>query len=134
MRCSRQRLREIFDQLCNIDALWRVMWWAVVTLTAVGHGDVTPVTVAGRIISVAIMRAGMVALPAGMLASRFSGELRVRRDTFRTQVDNALADGVLDTDEKEFLNTLSQELCLSDEDARRILERARAARQTSRDP
>ena len=53
------------------------MWWASVTLTTVGYGDVTPITALGRVIGVVIMilGIGLVALPAGMLAGRFSEEL-----------------------------------------------------------
>lgn len=38
------------------------IWWATVTLTTVGYGDVTPVTVAGRIVGVVIMLGGVVTL------------------------------------------------------------------------
>ncbi len=53
------------------------MWWAAVTLTTVGYGDVAPVTPVGQLIAgfVMVVGVGMVALPAGMLASRFSQEL-----------------------------------------------------------
>lgn len=108
----------------------RSMWWAVVTLTTVGYGDVTPVTLAGRLISVVIMimGIGMVALPAGMLASRFSEELGKRRDKFREEVHSALSDGQIDDDELSMLADLRHELCLSADDSKRILERARAER------
>jgi voltage-gated potassium channel len=54
------------------------MWWAVITLTTVGYGDMYPVTVAGRILGaiIAVLGVGMVALPAGLLASGFAEELR----------------------------------------------------------
>ncbi len=50
------------------------LWWVVVTLSTVGYGDAVPLTVLGRILGAVIMilGIGMVALPAGMLASRFS--------------------------------------------------------------
>ncbi len=49
----------------------RAMWWAVVTLTTVGYGDVTPVTPLGRVI-VAITAAigiGVIAVPTALLGS-----------------------------------------------------------------
>jgi len=58
----------------------RALWWAIVTLTTVGYGDVYPVTALGRIFAAVISLAGIgvVALPAGVFASAFSDELRER--------------------------------------------------------
>jgi voltage-gated potassium channel len=49
------------------------LWWAVVTLTTVGYGDIVPTSTAGRIDGVMIMFAGvaMLGLLAGSLASFF---------------------------------------------------------------
>lgn len=49
------------------------LWWAVVTLTTVGYGDIFPVTVCGRILGalIAVMGIGMVAVPTGILSSGF---------------------------------------------------------------
>ena len=62
------------------------MWWAVVTLTTVGYGDIYPVTVQGKIIGavVAILGIGFFALPAGIIAAGFISEVRnsgCREDT-----------------------------------------------------
>ncbi|WP_150306512.1 potassium channel family protein [Planctomonas psychrotolerans] len=38
------------------------LWWAVVTITTVGYGDLSPVTLAGRFIAVAVMVAGIALL------------------------------------------------------------------------
>lgn len=99
------------------------MWWAAVTLTTVGYGDVTPITVLGRMIGVVIMilGIGLVALPAGMLASRFSEELHHRREEYRRRVDLALQDGELDTDEITALKAAQQEYMLTDQSANQIV-------------
>ncbi len=49
------------------------MWWGVVTLTTVGYGDMSPVTVAGKMCAAVLAVGGvaMFALPAGILASGF---------------------------------------------------------------
>ena len=54
------------------------MWWAIVSLTTVGYGDMTPVTVAGKIFTGLILLAGvaMLALPAGIITSGFLEEIR----------------------------------------------------------
>jgi voltage-gated potassium channel len=57
------------------------MWWSVATLTTIGYGDVYPVTVLGKTLTsvISIIGIGMFALPAGILASGFSDELRKSR-------------------------------------------------------
>ena len=56
------------------------MWWGLATLTTVGYGDVTPVTAVGKVFGAFIMvlGVGMFALPAGILATGFSNEIRKR--------------------------------------------------------
>jgi voltage-gated potassium channel len=50
------------------------MWWAVVTLTTVGYGDVVPITPLGKMLAsvTAIMGIAMLALPVGIIATAFS--------------------------------------------------------------
>lgn len=57
------------------------MWWAIVTLTTVGYGDVFPVTTLGKIFAalIAILGIGMFALPTGILGASFVEELENQR-------------------------------------------------------
>lgn len=57
------------------------LYWAIVTLTTVGYGDVVPVTPAGRVLGVIVMMLGVgtLAIPTGILATGFTLELRRRR-------------------------------------------------------
>lgn len=63
------------------------LWWAVVTLTTIGYGDVVPVTGWGRLLSglVAVMGIGLVAVPTGIVSSGFIEELAKRRNARREE-------------------------------------------------
>ena len=106
------------------------MWWALVTLTTVGYGDVTPVTPLGRIFGglVTVIGVGMAALPAGILASGLADHLHQRRDDMRRQYRLALEDGVIDEDEADQLDALRKKLGLSRNAARQIHDEIEAAR------
>jgi voltage-gated potassium channel len=56
------------------------MWWAIVTMATIGYGDMIPVTLVGRMIGALVMILGMAmfALPAGILATGFTQEIRKR--------------------------------------------------------
>lgn len=63
-------------------SITRALWWAIVTLTTVGYGDVYPETGWGRVAAglVALAGVGIVALPTGILASAFAEEFRERHE------------------------------------------------------
>ncbi|HYD88206.1 MAG TPA: ion transporter [Vitreimonas sp.] len=69
----------------------RAMWWAVVTLTTVGYGDVYPETLWGRVAAglVALAGVGIVALPTGILASAFAEEFRERHEASQRALNDA---------------------------------------------
>ena len=110
------------------------LWWAVVTMTTIGYGDVVPITVWGRILGavIGIISVGMVALPAGLLASGFSEALQHRRTTFEQVVGDAMADGVIDSDERVRLREVQEELGLSKDEAEAILRDRRNQMASSR--
>jgi voltage-gated potassium channel len=57
------------------------MWWAVMTLTTVGYGDVYPISTAGRLIGafVAVLGIGLFALPTAILGSGFIEAIQERK-------------------------------------------------------
>ena len=101
-------------------------WWAITTLTTVGYGDMVPVTLAGRILGgmTAVVGVGVIALPAGVLASGFLHELQQRREVYVDKVQHAMADGVITPSEWLILNRLRDELEIDPEQAARLIERA----------
>lgn len=100
------------------------MWWAVVTLTTLGYGDVVPMTVAGQIFAsaITILSIGTVALPAGMLASRFSEELRKRKNEMGQRISSLAADGNLSSQDQTQLEEYRTNLCLSEDDMQKLIE------------
>ncbi len=64
----------------NFGSIPAAMWWAIVTITTVGYGDVTPVTLAGRMIASVTMVMGyvMLGLPVGIVATAFAEEIHRR--------------------------------------------------------
>lgn len=56
------------------------MWWAVVTLTTVGYGDLVPITAGGRLFTGAILfiGVGIIAVPTGLVSSALT-TLRTQR-------------------------------------------------------
>ncbi len=62
------------------------MYWAIVTMTTVGYGDLTPHTDAGRFLSSAMMLLGwgILAVPTGIVASEMTAQRVQRGVTTRT--------------------------------------------------
>lgn len=110
------------------DSIPKAMWWASVTLTTVGYGDVVPQTVLGKVFGllITITGVGMVALPAGILASGYSLELHRRRELFRLQLKGALADGDVSRAERQLLESQRNELGLSEAEAQVMISTEQA--------
>ncbi|MCX7365806.1 MAG: cyclic nucleotide-gated ion channel [Alphaproteobacteria bacterium] len=60
------------------------LWWAIVTLSTTGYGDVVPQTVGGKLVGAVVMVSGflVLALMTGVLATGFAEEER-RREYLR---------------------------------------------------
>ena len=103
----------------------RAMWWAIVTLTTVGYGDVTPVTPQGKIFAtlITIAGVGLVSLPAGIIASGFTEQLRLRREKFEDEVERLMRDdGKLSEEDLKQLEKERELLGIDKEKADFIIE------------
>ena len=61
----------------NVQSLTDTLWWAIVTVSTVGFGDITPVTGGGKVVGALLMLAGMfiIAMFAGVISSTLVGHL-----------------------------------------------------------
>lgn len=105
----------------------KAIWWATVTLTTVGYGDVVPISVWGKILGgiITILGVTMVALPAGILAAGFNAELARRREIYRSEIREALEDGELTWGETKLLNVMRNRLGITKEEASLMIEEGR---------
>jgi voltage-gated potassium channel len=57
----------------DFHSTWDGIWWAVVTVTTVGYGDVLPRTVGGKVIAIVVMLVGIgfLSVLTATIASKF---------------------------------------------------------------
>lgn len=103
------------------------MWWSIITLTTVGYGDVSPVSLVGKLIGggTALMGVCTVALLTGIMANAFANQVQGRRTIFEAEVAHALEDGTITEDEQRLLEELRTRFDFSEEYARAIIDLAR---------
>jgi len=102
------------------------LWWAIVTMTTIGYGDVVPVTHLGKLIGafIGIISIGMVALPTGIIASGFNQALHQRKQEYSGLIDAILVHGKITAEDHERLHEARLRLGLSDREAASILSAA----------
>lgn len=111
----------------KFDTIPSAMYWAVITLASVGYGDISPITPLGRAMTVVIslIGIGIFAIPAGLMASAFTDQLRIDRETFENEFRDALAKGQIFHNDKNALNAEAERLHLSEQDVSRIMEKVK---------
>ena len=120
------------DKFENIPAS---IYWAVITLASVGYGDIYPVTIAGRAMTMilAVLGIGIFAIPAAILASAFSDQLRIERETLMNELYVMLSDGHLSEEEREMVDREAKRLHLSQDEVNRLIDRVHRERELVQD-
>ena len=113
----------------------QAIYWAVITLASVGYGDISPVTPAGRAMTIvlALIGIGIFAIPAALLSSAFSDQLKRDRESLVNTIYEMLADGHLDQKEIDYIRTESKRLHLTDEEIRLLIDKANRERELMED-
>lgn len=111
------------------------IYWAVITLASVGYGDIAPITPMGRIMTIilALLGIGIFALPAALLSSAFTDQLRIERETLKNELYEMLADGIISPEEEEIINREAKRLHIGEEEVERLIEKARYDRELKDD-
>lgn len=111
------------------------IYWAVITLASVGYGDISPITPAGRIMTIilALLGIGIFAIPAALLSSAFSDQLRIERDTLKSELYQMMADGVIDEEERVIIQREAKRLHISHDEVERMIQRARQEHELKED-
>lgn len=67
----------------GFDNIPQSIYWAIVTLTTVGYGDITPVTMLGRVLAAIVMICGygLIAVPTGIVTVELSNAYRAKIST-----------------------------------------------------
>jgi voltage-gated potassium channel len=65
----------------GINGFDNALWWAIVTVTTVGYGDVVPETTTGRLIASGLMLVGVSAIPiaSSLVVSVFLTRLQAKQ-------------------------------------------------------
>ena len=66
----------------SFDSLFDAIYWSTTALTTVGYGDIYPVTVFGKLVSMisSIVGIAVVALPAGVITGGYIDEIKKNRE------------------------------------------------------
>jgi voltage-gated potassium channel len=104
-----------------------MMLLLVVLTASVGYGDISPITPLGRAMTVIIslIGIGIFAIPAGLMASAFTDQLRIDRETFENEFRDVLARGQISHTDRNALNAEAERLHLTEQDVNRIMERVK---------
>lgn len=73
----------------SFDDFFEAVYWATVSLTTMGYGDIYPVTTLGRIVTMvsSIFGIAIIALPAGIITAGFMEQLNEKEESEESEQD-----------------------------------------------
>jgi len=77
-----------YEQNPNVRTIWDALWWAVVTITTVGYGDVSPATTEGRLAAGVLMVLGIAFF--SFLTATFTAALTTSPNVDSTTLESRL--------------------------------------------
>ncbi|HAK98537.1 MAG: ion transporter [PS1 clade bacterium] len=100
------------------------MWWALITLTTVGYGDVSPITTLGKMVGALTALIGVctVALLTGIIASAFTSQIEKRKALMEAEIAAAFSDGIITDNEMQKIEEMRRRFNMNEEHIEAIIE------------
>ena len=100
------------------------MWWALITLTTVGYGDVSPITTLGKMVGAITALIGVctVALLTGIIASAFTSQIEKRKALMEAEIAAAFSDGIITDNEMQKIEEMRRRFNMNEEHIEAIIE------------
>jgi hypothetical protein len=100
------------------------IYWAVITLSSVGYGDLTPITAVGRLMTIfmAMIGVGIFAIPSGLLAASFSDELLKDKINLSAKFYQRLKSGLPVNEKDHYVISEAAKINLSGEQIKGIID------------
>ena len=100
------------------------MWWALITLTTVGYGDVSPITTLGKMVGAltALIGVGTVALLTGIIASAFTSQIEKRKALMEAEIAAAFSDGIITDNEMQKIEEMRRRFNMNEAHVAAIIE------------
>jgi voltage-gated potassium channel len=100
------------------------MWWALITLTTVGYGDVSPITTLGKMVGALTALIGVctVALLTGIIASAFTSQIEKRKALMEAEIAVAFSDGIITDNEMQKIEEMRRRFNMNEAHVAAIIE------------
>ncbi|MBL6766837.1 MAG: ion transporter [Candidatus Micropelagos sp.] len=100
------------------------MWWALITLTTVGYGDVSPITTLGKMVGALTALIGVctVALLTGIIASAFTNQIEKHKALMEAEIAAAFSDGIITDNEMQKIEEMRRRFNMNEAHVAAIIE------------